>query len=173
MLADAGQSCWTAEKAERLTYVPARARKMAGPFPARCGELLWRPVRLSKASRLYTEEGAPKNNPSRSWGSVSTKGSGNSLRPMAAQSRIKRHTAQHASCRPMRTVSTTEAIQHALEAAGIEFISKDCIGSGIRLKKPRKRHEMKLQITTVAMAQQLATMTARFHTLAATELDRA
>lgn len=35
--------------------------------------------------------------------------------------------------------STLEAIQDALEVAGIEFIPEDIKGSGVRLKKPRKR----------------------------------
>ena len=35
--------------------------------------------------------------------------------------------------------STLEAIQDALEAAGVEFIPEDTKGAGVRLKKPRKR----------------------------------
>lgn len=34
--------------------------------------------------------------------------------------------------------STLEAIQDALEAAGVEFIPEDTKGAGVRLKKPRK-----------------------------------
>ena len=36
-------------------------------------------------------------------------------------------------------VSTMEAIRKALEASGIVFIPEDTLGSGVRLKKPKRR----------------------------------
>ena len=35
--------------------------------------------------------------------------------------------------------SSLDAIQKALETAGIEFIPEDSKGAGVRLKRPRKR----------------------------------
>ena len=36
-------------------------------------------------------------------------------------------------------VSTMEAIRKALEGAGVEFISEDAKGAGVRFKKPKRR----------------------------------
>lgn len=36
-------------------------------------------------------------------------------------------------------VSTMEAIRKALEGAGVEFVSEDAKGAGVRFKKPKRR----------------------------------
>jgi transcriptional regulator with XRE-family HTH domain len=38
---------------------------------------------------------------------------------------------------------TMEALQHALEAAGVEFIAENGGGAGVRLRKPAKKRSRK------------------------------